>query len=252
MSRRRLPILPWVAAVAAIALFSSLGFWQLERGDQKRALLEEVQATLEARRELPLATAAEADRVDRYDWAAGVGHFLDAPAVVLDNQNRDGRPGVRIYRAFRPRGAVQPLLAEMGWLPLPGDRTLPRSPRPEGELRLAGLLAPPFSGGIATAAPAVQGGGDLLVIKVDPAVLGPALGLREPLSPRVLRLDPALPLGHARDLDVLPNTLPPERHLGYAVQWFGLAAAVLVTALLLGLRKYRTGTPRSRGGRNSR
>ena len=50
-----------------------------------------------------------------------------------------------------------------------------------------------------------------------PLSIGPSL------APRVLQLDPALPLGYARDLDMLPNTLPPERHLGYAVQWFGLA-----------------------------
>jgi cytochrome oxidase assembly protein ShyY1 len=55
----------------------------------------------------------------------------------------------------------------------------------------------------------------------------------------VLKLDPAIPLGYARDLDVLPNTLPPERHLGYAVQWFGLALAVLATALVLTFRKPR-------------
>ena len=40
-----------------------------------------------------------------------------------------------------------------------------------------------------------------------------------------------------RDLDILPNTLPPERHLGYAVQWFGLAIAVLATALVVTVRK---------------
>ena len=43
----------------------------------------------------------------------------------------------------------------------------------------------------------------------------------------------------ARDLDVLPNTLPPERHLGYAVQWFALALAVLATALILTTRRQR-------------
>ncbi|HJS34801.1 MAG TPA: SURF1 family cytochrome oxidase biogenesis protein, partial [Pseudoxanthomonas sp.] len=59
------------------------------------------------------------------------------------------------------------------------------------------------------------------------------------LAPRLLKLDPDLPLGYARDLDVLPNTLPPERHIGYAVQWFGLAGAVLVTALLLTWRSRR-------------
>ena len=49
-------------------------------------------------------------------------------------------------------------------------------------------------------------------------------------------LDPALPLGYTRDLELLPNTLPPERHLGYAVQWFGLALAVLLTAAVLSWR----------------
>jgi len=57
------------------------------------------------------------------------------------------------------------------------------------------------------------------------------------LARRVLKLDPALRIGYARDLDILPNTLPPERHLGYAVQWFGLALTVLITALVLTLRK---------------
>jgi cytochrome oxidase assembly protein ShyY1 len=58
----------------------------------------------------------------------------------------------------------------------------------------------------------------------------------------VLKLDPALPLGYARDLDILPNTMPPERHLGYAVQWFGLALTVLITALVLTFRKPRPHT----------
>ncbi|WP_343239036.1 SURF1 family cytochrome oxidase biogenesis protein, partial [Stenotrophomonas sp.] len=57
---------------------------------------------------------------------------------------------------------------------------------------------------------------------------------------RVLRLDPALPFGDARDLDLLPNTLPPQRHLGYAVQWFGLALTVLVVALVLERRRRRS------------
>ena len=66
-----------------------------------------------------------------------------------------------------------------------------------------------------------------------------ALHLPTGVAPRVLRLDPDLPMGYARDLEVLANTLTPERHLGYAVQWFALSAAVLVIALLLTLRARR-------------
>jgi cytochrome oxidase assembly protein ShyY1 len=77
-----------------------------------------------------------------------------------------------------------------------------------------------------------------LVIALQRDEIAQALGLSS-LAPRVLKLDPDLPLGYARDLDILPNTLPPERHVGYAVQWFGLAGAVFVTALVLTWRSRR-------------
>ncbi|MGH8028963.1 MAG: SURF1 family cytochrome oxidase biogenesis protein, partial [Arenimonas sp.] len=79
------------------------------------------------------------------------------------------------------------------------------------------------------------GAGRWLLTRVDLAAL--AHDLRVALAPRVLRLDPAVPIGHVRDLDPLPNTLPPERHRGYAVQWFGLAFATLVATVLLSLRR---------------
>ena len=106
--------------------------------------------------------------------------------------------------------------------------------------RIAGLLGPPPSEGIARASPTVLADGSLLVIALQREALAQALSLPA-LAPRVLKLDPDLPLGYARDLDILPNTLPPERHVGYAVQWFGLAAAVFITALVLTWRSRRVG-----------
>ena len=57
------------------------------------------------------------------------------------------------------------------------------------------------------------------------------------LSPRVLRLNPDLKMGYARDLDVLPNTIPPEKHRGYAVQWFGMCLATIIITLILAFRR---------------
>jgi cytochrome oxidase assembly protein ShyY1 len=96
---------------------------------------------------------------------------------------------------------------------------------------------PPPSPGLATPVVATRDEG-LLATALDADLLAAPLDLPA-LPPRVLKLDPALPIGYARDLDILPNTLPPERHLGYAVQWYALALAVLVTALVLTLRKPR-------------
>ena len=227
----------WTLAAVAIALFCALGAWQLGRMQAKRAMLEQVAGVLEARQPRPLALAADAARAREYDWAAGSGTFADQPALLLDNQQREGRAGVRAYRLFLPRQGT-PLLVELGWLPLPPDRRLPDVPRPRGLHRIEGLLLPPPSGGLASRALVPQPSGVLLATAIERDRLAEAFRLPA-VAPRVLRLDPRQPLGYARDLDVLPNTLPPDRHLGYAVQWFGLALAVLATALVLTFRKSR-------------
>jgi cytochrome oxidase assembly protein ShyY1 len=232
---RRAGAFGWMLALLAIALFTWLGFWQLDRMHEKRAMLGAAGAVVQQRHALPLSAAADARRSSDYDWSAGSGRFAALPPVLLDNQSRDDRAGVRAYRVFVPADAP-PLLVELGWLPVPGDRRMPPVPRPDGEMRIAGLLAPPPSAGIATTIVQPQADGTLLTIALDLPLLRRSLALPV-LAPRVLKLDPAIPLGYARDLDVLPNTLPPERHLGYAVQWFGLALAVLVTALVLTFRK---------------
>jgi cytochrome oxidase assembly protein ShyY1 len=236
VSRGRHLVAGWTLAMAAMVLFASLARWQYGRMHEKQAMLDAVQRTLDARRPQPLALAADPTRAKTYDWAAGTGTFADAPAVLLDNQQRDGRPGVRVYRLFVADAAPTPLLVELGWLPLGGARALPVVPRPEGHMRIEGLLAPPPSGGIVRADAAPQPDGTLLVVGMDPAALARRFD-RAALAPRVLKLDPRAPLGYARDLDVLPNTLPPAKHLGYAVQWSALALAVLATALILTFRK---------------
>lgn len=237
MNRRSTALIGWPLALLTIAAFTGLGVWQLDRMRQKQAMLDAAQSVLAARVEKPLSMATDPTRTRDYDWASGDGEFADAAAVLLDNQQHDGRSGVRAYRVFVPaaRGAA-PLLVELGWLPLPGNRRMPQISRPHGRLQLAGLLAPPPAHGIATAPAVAQADGTLLAMSLDASNLPQALA-QPRLAPRVLRLDPDNPLGYARDLDVLPNTLPPERHLGYAVQWFGLALAVLVTALVLTFRK---------------
>lgn len=228
----------WLLAFVVITLFCRAGVWQLDRAAQKQEMLAQSKRVLTERKPVPLEAAADPARRTAYDWAAGQGRFAPTPAVLLDNQSREDRAGIRVYRVFLPASAAPPLLVELGWLPLPGDRKLPIIETPPGSMRVAGLLAPPPSPGIAGSQALPQPDGNLLAIGMDRTELATVLKMPG-LASRVLKLDPALKLGYARDLDILPNTLPPERHLGYAVQWFGLALAVLITALVLTLRKRR-------------
>jgi cytochrome oxidase assembly protein ShyY1 len=241
----------FVLALAVTAGFTSLGRWQLQRAAEKQQMLDQVAATLGGKQAAPLAEAANAGPVG-YSWASGRGHFLEVPALLLDNQRRGNAVGVRVFGVFQPNGG-RALLVDLGWLPLPGNRRLPKTSLPAGEQTIAGLLAPPPSTGLplgpafvltdedgrAIAANASPGATDRpwLLTRVDLAAL--AAGLNIQLAPRVLRLDPALSLGYERDLAVLPNTVPPERHRGYALQWFGLALATIVLTLVVGFRQPR-------------
>ena len=243
VNHKRGLVFGWILAIATMALFSALGFWQLGRAEEKEAMLAAAQQVLDDRNNpLPLQAAGDPQHADAYHWAEGAGVFVPGPAVLLDNQMREGRAGVRAYRLLQPSAESAPLLVELGWLPLPGDRRLPEVALPEGPQSLQGLLVPPFSAGTAAAIVAAQPNGDLLVTSLEAPGLPEALSVAA-LPPRVLRLDPAHPLGYARDLDILPNTLPPSQHLGYAVQWFGLALTVLATALLLTWRSRRSAKP---------
>ena len=227
----------WLLAIVVAALFGALGIWQLDRAQQKRTMLEHAQATIAARHAIPLAAATDTKSIAGYDWAVGTGRFLPTPAVLLDSQVHSGQVGVRVYRAFLADGATVPMLIDLGWLPVPDRHHMPTLPSPDlREVR--GLLMPLPSHGLMAPVANRLPDGDVLVTGFPVAQLPAMLG-QTMLAPRVLRLDPALPVGGERDLDVLPNTMPPERHIAYAVQWFAMAATVLILAFLLNRRSRR-------------
>lgn len=238
MSRRGRIVLGWAAALLVAALFARLGFWQSGRAVEKQRMLDAVEVVLRTPTPGPLEAAGDPRHARDYAWARGRGRFTGAP-LWLDNQQRDGRVGVRGYAPFRTTSGTL-LLVDIGWAALaPDRRRLPSAPLPTGDVDVRGLLAPPPSAGIAMGAPMARHDGGWLMLRVEPDAIARELRLPAPLAPRVLRLDPALPFGLPRDLAMLANTLTPDKHRGYALQWFGLAATVLVIALVLTLRGLR-------------
>lgn len=241
----------WLLALLVAAGFAQLGRWQLARMHEKQAMLDAATAALDHGHPQPLLLASDPARAQGYDWAAGHGTLLDA-SLWLDAQQRGGRVGVRLYCVLLPDDGAQAVLVDAGWWPLAGSRELPQAGCPGGLGQgVRGLLAPPPTPGLAHGdALAKQGDGRWLASRMELAAIAQALELRVAIAPRVLRLDPQREPGDAgvmaatgeRDLDILPNTMLPARHLGYAVQWFGLALTVLVVAAILTFRMKKTTT----------
>ncbi len=256
MSARRWQRPTWLAialTVFGVLLFCRLGVWQLDRMHEKRAMLDAGAAALHARKAVPLVDAAwDLMRSRSYDWAQGTGAFADREPVLLDNQVRNGHVGVRVYRVFQmdkvadatnAGSAGGAILVDLGWLPLAANRELPKLALPAANrVDVHGLLAPPPPSGIPLGTGFEHKGDAWLATRIEPAVLAPVLlqwapNSQPPLAPRVLRLDPTLPFGYERDLDVLPGNMPPERHRAYAVTWFGFALVAVVIFVTLHFRR---------------
>ncbi len=218
--------LPTLATLALLALLLGLGFWQLDRAEQKRALQAQFRQT----------AAAGPLRLDwhqvpgpewRYRPALVSGRYDGRRQFLLDNRVLHGRVGYQVLTPLLFADGQHALLVNRGWVPAgPTRDLLPELPVPEGVLEVRGLVDfPPervFSLGEgedrAPGWPKV-----LQRIRLD--LQSEQLGLE--LVPWILLLDPQQPGGFAREWAPVP-IMGPERHVGYAVQWFGLAAALLV------------------------
>lgn len=213
--------------------FFSLGRWQLSRAEWKQHRLDSVAAILKERKPESLSQLSKENKTD-LAWVDGRGHFLATPVLLLDNQRLEDKVGVNVYRVFQPDQG-KALLVNLGWLQVPGNRQMPRPEKIAGAYQLSGLLVAPPSPGIAIG-PAYQKTSNESWLLTRMPLDELAADLKTPLASRVLRLNPDLSMGYARDLDILPNTLPPEKHRGYAVQWFGLCLATMVVTLVLSFR----------------
>lgn len=224
----------YLFSVLLCLAFFSLGRWQLSRAEWKQQRLDSVAAILKERKSESLSQLSQEDKTDLV-WGAGRGHFLTTPALLLDNQRLGDKVGVNVYRVFQPDNG-KAIVVNLGWIVVPGNRRMPTIEKISGSYQLNGLLVAPPSPGLAIGPAYVKSSEDYWLLTRMP-LEQLAADLKMPLATRVLRLNPDLPMGYARDLDILPNTLPPEKHKGYAVQWFGLCLATIVITLVLGFRR---------------
>jgi len=240
-ARRRPRLLPPLAALAAFALFTSLGVWQLERAEEKRAL----EATYARRAEAPPVPFAEVDGA-RPDLEGrrveATGTFDAQHQFLLDNVTRRGVAGYHVLTPLRlGDGAV---LVNRGWVPAgPRRSRLPSVPAREGREQVAGTLAVPAERFLlGPAGYEASGKWPRVVQAVRPARMAAALGY--PLRSYLIRLDPGQPGGFVREWR--PHLgLSPARHQGYAVQWFALALTVLVVYVALRRRRRGAGAART-------
>jgi len=219
-------------AALCFGVFLSAGVWQLDRAAQKRELLAAFDADAPSPALRGVTTGAQA-RALRYRWAEIEGRYDAGHQVLLDNMVLDGQSGYHVLTPLRSAGGT--VLVNRGWVPAAPDREELPDVRVSDAARLVrgriDLLPRPA---LELEAPAHSRGTPwprrLLFPRAE--TIGEQLGYA--VADYQLLLDPASPDGYVRRWR--PAGMSPDQHIGYAVQWFGLAAAVIAMYLTLLLR----------------
>ena len=194
----------WALALAAAACAAgiALGNWQLRRADEKKQL------------SLP-RVAVE-------------GEFLPRYTVYLDNRTRRGIAGYEIVTPLRLRSSSH-VLVNRGWVEAGRTRdALPEVKTPSGEVRIEGIALERFPRILN-----LENSRDRVRQSLDIDAYASETGLK--LEPRVIEQHSDTGDGLARDWP--PHDAGIEKHEGYALQWYSLAALAVVLAIVLSFRK---------------
>lgn len=228
-------LLPTVATLLLLPVLVALGFWQLDRAEQKRAIAGDFAArtadapiSLDGSQRSPEAMASRRVVV--------VGQYLPERQILLDNQLHHARAGYHVLTPLRIHNTDTLILVNRGWVPLgPSRRELPDIPVTGDELTVRGLVHLPSPPPIQLGETGDQAPGwPKVVQRLDLSALAERFGA--PLLPYTVRLAPEEEHGYVREWRAYYGA-GPGKHQAYAVQWFGLAVVLTIVYFALHLRR---------------
>ena len=229
-SARKLQFIPnWRASVLAVVLLPlllTLGNWQLERAEEKRQL-QQLFDERQARE--PAAIEGLSPTADlRYQPVKLRGRFVNEKNLLLDNRIYQRRFGYEIITPFQLSSNGLWVLVNRGFLA--GDisrRNLPSIDAITEELELIGEVHVPH-GDMMTLAEDTASGWPRVIQVLAIEKIAKELG--KELFPYTVRIKS--PTQGSFEANWMVVNLQPEKHTGYAVQWFAMSAALVMIILL--------------------
>ena len=225
----------WIGLIATIAVVTAgilLGNWQLRRADEKRA----IEARMAERTAQP-TLAVDAKPLDgmdiEYRHVSVQGEFEHDWPLFLDNRPQNGNAGFYVLMPFKIAGSNMHVLVQRGWIAVdPHRRAHIAAPAaPEGMVTIEGIaIRNPGHVLQLGQAPAIAPGAILQNITVEEF----AAASKYAMQPFVIEQTGSLKDGLVRDWPKPSAGI--ARHLGYAFQWYALAAMAFLYFVVTGFR----------------
>jgi len=216
-----------VLYIALLIFLVFLGFWQLSRAEEKEVLLLE-QHVSGSKKEVKLSSLLDLDLDNiRYRKTVINGKYDLEHQFLIDNQIYKGQAGYFVMTPYKIKELKKAVLVNRGWVPLTKDRrVLPDVTINKSMPVLKGIINNfPVVGIRLEGAEIPTEGWPSVVQVVDSPILSKKIGY--PLLPFQLELNAEMAEGYTRDWK-RRSIMSPEKHIAYAVQWFGLAITLTI------------------------
>jgi len=223
--------IPASLIIATLVLLISLGFWQLDRADEKRAIEDQIDSANSDDEEF--VTSVEFLKDKEYYHVRLQGSYVGDKQFIYDNQIVDQISGYYVLTPFILKGASKAVLINRGFIPWRGRRDT---------LANVDIGEKPTEAKVQISIPIKR-----MELKVsettgDFPVFIQALNLDEMSTIASLDfasviglLNPESENGFVRQWE--PYTGSIERHIGYAIQWFLMAFVLAFIGIRLAIKQ---------------
>ena len=218
----------WLLAFVLFPVLVGLGFWQVDRAQEKTAEREQWESE-EGPRDWPVEEPLQGQPV------LLEGHYDEQARWFLDNRTRDGRRGYELLQLFHPDSSSEPVVVNRGWIEAPASRSeLPEHEMPDSAVTIEGRVAAwPDPMRLGESDPADRRGWPRRVAGLTPEELAEE-GMD--VAPAMVRLVDEQQAG-ALQVDWEPGRMDAATHRGYALQWFALSVVLVTLTIAASFRK---------------
>jgi surfeit locus 1 family protein len=219
-----------IVTAAFIFLFIELGNWQLSRADEKNAQQEKLDMLSQQPIIMLPNTRVKLDDF-QYREVEIRGEYLPSHTIFLDNKTFKGVAGYHVLTPIRLANSSLHVLINRGWVAAGFDRSvLPDVPLVQGEMIVTGVVVSPEQ---------------RMLQLTDQVIIGAVwnnLDVQRYQETTGLDLQPILVLQQDKLEDGLVRQWDrPDsgsaKNMGYAIQWFSLAATAFIIFLVLNVKR---------------
>ncbi len=219
-----------IVTAAFIFLFIELGNWQLSRADEKNAQQEKLDMLSKQPIIMLPNTRVKLDDF-QYREVEIRGEYLPSHTIYLDNKTFKGVAGYHVLTPIRLANSSLHVLINRGWVAAGFDRSvLPDVPLVQGEMIVTGVVVSPEQRMLQLTDQVITGA---VWNNLDVQRYEEITGLE--LQPILVLQQDQIEDGLVRQWD-RPDS-GSAKNMGYAIQWFSLAATAFIIFLVLNVKR---------------